>query len=117
MREIKFRAWDRLLERWLTKDDVFINLLGDLNSQLGEEELAIDLSQFTGLKSKSGVEIYEGDIVRFLYEGSKNAVENHVVEWCYDRWDAGNGYPDGSAVAFEEMEVIGNIYENPELLK
>jgi len=87
----------------------------------------LELMQFTGLRDKSGVEIYEGDIVRW-----SDSFEERV--FCYDLsiiWARGAWYLDtdesrkypGSDVLFEivwdepqNVEVIGNIYENPELL-
>ena len=81
------------------------------------------LMQSTGLKDKNGKEIYEGDIVK--YEAGCNTVTEEVV---YDKNLAGFGVKDADAViifTFWELaedidlhsfEVIGNIYENPELL-
>jgi len=106
MREIKFRAWDGL--RMTLTGISFSNSTG---SVLIPPRWI--LMQYTGLKDKKGKEIYEGDIVKgkFMYK----------VEWYHlGRWYviplSNRGFchtPD----IWNEYEVIGNIYENPELLE
>ena len=138
MREIKFRAWDKrnkkmfgvsgyfmdmevkkrkyILERWggSEENDVSINIPFD----------EIELMQYTGLKDKNGKEIYEGDIVRNTYDRNitknKKVTTKTITEICTFRWDKhwasfkwGNGIVENMGI----FEVIGNIYENKELLK
>jgi uncharacterized phage protein (TIGR01671 family) len=73
------------------------------------------LMQYTGLKDKNGVEIYEGDVV----EAKGYYQDKYIIEWVYDGWEIFDG-KDGVVADFDEwekLEVIGNIYENPELLE
>jgi uncharacterized phage protein (TIGR01671 family) len=85
--------------------------------------------QFTGLKDKKGKEIYEGDFVRFPIcpVHGRGTDASRCVSWSGHQYtltrvvnseyetDYWLGYGDHE-IEFEKLEVIGNIYENPELL-
>ncbi len=84
--------------------------------------LAETVGQFTGKTDKNKKEIYEGDIVRVY---SKDGTFNIVVKWSNDSMGFMACYVDGNQSPFSwftnlltyELEVIGNIHDNPELLK
>jgi hypothetical protein len=75
----------------------------------------LELMQYTGLLDKNGVEIYEGDICMHHYFHEKGVIEwiNASFKLCYDDGDHETLLP----IDLEHYEVIGNVYENPELLK
>jgi len=109
-REIKFRA---LFKKFRTSEKVW--LYSEPNHEVKDLMIYVQLTdwlQFTGLTDKNGVEIYEGDIIQDDIEMITDA-----VVWSNEGmgWDAVPNYPD--KLAIEDMEVIGNIHENPELLK
>lgn len=126
MRTIKFRGKRLHNGKWVCGylsdvDNTPIGKVGIINSKpfSGCEEstmvIAESIGQFTGLHDKNGNEIYEGDIVSI--EAIKSRI-NKVVEWNSERacWDAG-GENRIDLYAFCYCEVIGNIYDNSELLE
>ncbi len=123
MRTIKFRAWDFQENKMISWDELTsgkhpYNHLTMLRSGLG----LVHFQQYTGLKDKNGKEIYEGDI---LDDGFDNALPLSMG-W-YEFLDGARvncwilQYLDEHLVLTDKLlkdcEVIGNIYENPELLK
>ena len=128
-REIKFRAWDKekkkmvfsdiqeLLQGLLTNGSD--NPLALLNYNQGWE---IELMQYTGLKDKNGKEIYEGDIVK--YQSVTRGIIITLVTWDESNsgfipFSTGHYFQGRSYMQMfgDKIEIIGNIYENPELVK
>jgi hypothetical protein len=118
VREIKFRAWWKSQEKILDWGDVRRNLNIAVIAEAGED-VDYELMQYTGLKDKNGREIYEGDIVRVRQPWNTNIPEivdevvcNGPTDWSWGPF--GNIF---QALTYDDdTEVIGNIYENSELL-
>jgi len=109
-REMKFRVFDD--DGMIGPDDLAFEKYGLLADQLNSEPT---LMQYTGLKDKNGKEIYEGDIVNSWYEeyntgGIGSEFKKHIVEFKM-------GAFTNCINTYKPIEVIGNIYENPELLE
>ena len=112
MREIKFRAWDKQTKSMLLglAQPSAVNLL-DL-TLINEK---YPLMQYTGLKDKNGVEIFEGDIVTFWHDDEPlEECEKFTVQW-FDHWARFDVVEPHSINEMphdpEGLEVIGNIYE------
>lgn len=122
-RDIKFRAYDKINKEMVysDKEDCFyVNTKGVLfmfnNPKKDEYYKSYDVMQYTGLEDKNGVEIYESDIVN-RGDGVSGEVKfgRHLFEHTPF---ASQGYYFGNFHTLDGvLEVIGNAYENPELLE
>jgi uncharacterized phage protein (TIGR01671 family) len=110
MREIKFRAWDTEEKTMLKPFDL------SSNPKYWCDNLKdYPLMQYTGLKDKNGVEIYEGDIVKILdYYNNIGIVEYSAPN--FHIFDGDDGATDFDHNDWAYFKVIGNIYKTPELL-
>jgi hypothetical protein len=109
MRQIKFRAWNAN-EKRMTAPAFWVNECNLMSSYLGSAPTH-PLMQYTGLKDASGVEIYEGDIV----EDCEHFYS--VILWSEDHCMHIASDVGGLCDMAFPVKVIGNIYENPELLE
>lgn len=129
MREVKFRAWDTKNKKWLFAVPCLEYLLDDDDACISHHDIdpesaiykypsnilgedfggRIVWQQYTGLKDSTGKEIYEGDIVDW---GAKGPTE---VRWIseLDGYDWTGWHPNYTYGG----KVIGNIFDNPELLQ
>lgn len=131
MREIKFRAWDDEKRKYTysfegydfrnhTNDGEYYFLVCS-GEKINGDYYELTLEQYTGLKDKNGKEIYEGDIVDPVSED--NIFIKGLIEFDSDagsfvlKNENGRWQRFGVTVIADDLEIIGNIHKNPELLK
>jgi uncharacterized phage protein (TIGR01671 family) len=126
-RIIKFRAWDKTNKRMMIFDnywpcDEYQSLAWCINEESKTENEGdycldwdaknIEIMQYTGLLDKNGKEIYEGDIVK-----NSNCEDRiYEVKWTNNFYSAGSGLVLTDTSKYG-VEILGNIYGNPELLE
>ena len=134
MREIKFRAWDKKNKKMKEVEEINWKkgLLWRDGDGIGKVWIPnidgskdVELIEYTGLKDKNDKEIYEGDIIRDDNEGG-GITKVELNNGCWEIWvsyDEPSGTLSGIRFgywisdAMNKVEIIGNIYENKELLK
>lgn len=125
-REVKYRAWDKIdkkmrqvvmLDTYSKFQTVFFNERTSNNNGYRFSSDGCELMEYTGLKDRNGKEIYEGDIVTGLFNYTDiigPIVYGSDASFFINREGL---YGIGLNNAEDWLEVIGNIYENPELLQ
>ena len=135
MREIKFRAWDKERKFIFYPTKFEVSTIGTIKKvfhfEIDNNYESEILMQYTGLKDKNGKEIYEGDIVEILnykqvwkHKEPEGNWKRFFVEWNQNTYAFNNEwiytplsrYDINDLMEFD-IKIIGNIYENPELLK
>jgi len=127
MRDLKFRIWDSFNAVMMRQEedryaDSLCKIWVDYDILINGENDPI-MMQFTGLTDRNGIEIYEGDIMSYKNSFPEDDNKNYFIVWNengywairYKHWDKKTTCRI-DAFQRENGEVIGNIYENPELL-
>lgn len=129
MRDLKFRVWDKQEKKMSPVANISFGDDGVAQTIMVESapkakhyhaivhgENGI-LLQCTGLKDKAGKEIYEGDILRLVEHMPLSGIEIWEVFWNDGLWSLRNNEYEYNAIDWEDSNVIGNIWEHPELLR
>lgn len=127
IRDIKFRAWDKKNQIMNNVEEMIFYKIGDSVSHINPDDNKFknsienfELMQYTGLKDKNGKEIYEGDLL--MWKGDDGVYFEVFYHQHFARFACNSHYQPGRCggyipeVFHAEMEVIGNIHENPELI-
>ena len=107
---IKFRVWNEKLKKYISEEAINLLQIGFINKE------KINLEQFTGLQDKNGVDIYVGDIVYYARDDENYLIGYDIgnamysISNCKETMNFDNLYST-------DLEVIGNINENKEILK
>ena len=144
-REIKFRVWHKIWKKMFDLDCTHYIDAKEYGDPIAWDDQDFEFMQFTGLRDKNGKEIYEGDIIltqeyksrpysgraskkrfyggveyrigegNFGVEGKRHLM--YEAEWCVKVPGGHDKHSCGNWGDFFDCEVVGNIYENPELLE
>ena len=125
MREIEFRGKEKDNDEWiygslLIDETQNSYVIVDNQEGIGREVNPETIGQYTGLKDKNGKKIFEGDIVKWadytmeIFWGEDIGIG---YGFCWRPCGSNRDYQESMTGFIDEYEVIGNIYDNPELLK
>lgn len=125
MRELKFRAWDKEELEMISPDKLLTLYNNGFLNEILVSAKKVTLMQYTGLKDKNGVEIYEGDIlkVRSLHYEKDIGLDVVCFEkgcFClrYEYWSDGlHKWRSIENYDSSDLDVVGNVHQNPDLLR